>query len=47
MVDSVKSAISRIETPKARKADNPSAQVLRVKNSTGNSLRLPQAIPFS
>lgn len=26
MVDSVKSAISRIETPKARKADFPSAQ---------------------
>jgi len=26
MVDSVKSAISRIETPKARKADAPSAQ---------------------
>ena len=26
MVDSVKSAISRIETPKARKADIPAAQ---------------------
>ena len=47
MVDSVKSAISRIETPKARKADAPSAQTAQGQKQHRHSLRLPQAIPFS
>ena len=34
MVDSVKNAISRIETPKARKPDNCRTMVLDVKDST-------------
>ena len=38
MVDSVKSAISRIETPKARKADAPSAQ-----NAQGSKIAQAQS----
>ena len=47
MVDSVKNAISRIETPKARKADIPSDKGAKGSRSAQPTLRLQQAILFS